>query len=178
MPDEDNENLNEEAQKEKKGGGINLMGLLINVAISAGLVVVLFFLLNNVLGTNTPGTGDTDTGPITPVEIRVRFIVEGSQRTFMLKGGRNVIVIDMLSFVVGSDAARGEIANRNDQILSALQDLFIQKEDMELSNPAGLELMKRQIRDLVNQITGFVGERAKFGVIDVFTYIRAITSVQ
>ncbi len=178
MPAEDNENLNEENQQQKKGSGINLMGLLINVAISAVLVVVLFFLLNNVLGTNTPGAADTGTGPITPTEIRVRFIVEGSQRTFMLKGGRNVIVIDMLSFVVGSDAARGEISNRNDQILSALQDLFIQKEDVELSNPAGLELMKRQIRDLVNQITGFVGERAKFGLIDVFTYIRAITSVQ
>jgi flagellar FliL protein len=178
MPAEDNEVAQEKNEKTQKGGGINLVGLLINVSISAALVVVLFFILNNVLGSNVPGTQDTPTGTAAPVEIRVRFIPEGAQRTFMLKGGRDVIVIDMLSFVVGSDAIRSEISNRSDQILSALQDLFIQKEGAELSNPAGLELLKRQVRDMVNQITGHVGERAKFGVIEVFTYIRAITSVQ
>jgi flagellar FliL protein len=47
-----------------------------------------------------------------------------------------------------------------------------------MSSPAGLDLIKRQIRDLVNRVTGYIGDKAKFGVIEVFTYIKAIASVQ
>lgn len=170
------ENVNE--AQEKKGGGFNIMGLLIMVIIAAVVAGGVSFLLINVLGTNNPPDSGQGTTPFNPVEIRVRFIVEGSNKAFMLKGGSDVVILDMLSFTVGSDSCREEIANRKDQITSALQDLFIQKEPPELSTPAGLELLNRQMRDMVNRITGYVGDKAKFGVIEVYYHITAITSVQ
>jgi flagellar FliL protein len=174
---------NDEAQLEQEEKGkkpsFNIMGLLISVVVAAVVSgAVTFVLVRFVLGTNDPGTNPQTATPIVPIEIRVRFIVEGSNKTFMLKGGKNVVVIDMLSFTVGSDGCRESISQRNDQILSSLQDLFIQKEAVEMSSPAGLDLVKRQIRDLVNRVTGYIGDKAKFGVIDVFTYIKAIASVQ
>ncbi|HPE69117.1 MAG TPA: flagellar basal body protein FliL [Thermotogota bacterium] len=177
MPEQDE--LAQGGEEKQKKGGLNIMGLLISVVIAAVVAGgVSFVLVKFVLGTNTPSSSSETTQPTIPVEIRVRFVVEGSNKTFMLKGGRTVIVIDMLSFNVGSDGCRAEIANRNDQILSALQDLFIQKEEAELATAAGLDLLKRQIRDLVNRVTNYVGDRAKYGVIEVFMYIKAITSVQ
>jgi flagellar FliL protein len=167
-----------EDSKSKKPS-INILGLLISVVVAAVVSGgVTFVLVRFVLGTNDPGTGQQNATPTAPIEIRVRFIVEGSNKTFMLKGGKSVVVVDMLSFTVGSDGCREAIATRNDQILSSLQDLFIQKETVEMSSPAGLDLIKRQIRDLVNRVTGYIGDKAKFGVIEVFTYIKAIASVQ
>lgn len=178
MLPESNELPEQQANKEKKPA-FNIMGLLISVVIAVVVSgAVTFVLVKFVLGSNNPTTDAQNTTPISPVEIRVRFIVEGSNKTFMLKGGKSVVVIDMLSFTAGSDGCRAEISTRNDQILSSLQDLFIQKEAVEVSNPAGLDLLKRQIRDLINRVTGYVGDKAKFGVIDVFTYIKAIASVQ
>ena len=171
------ENVNE-IQEKKAGGGFNIMGLLISVVIAAVVAGGVSFLLIRVLGTNTPPDSGQGTTLVNPVEIRVRFIIEGSNKAFMLKGGSDVVVLDLLSFTVGSDGCREDIANRKDQITSALQDLFIQKEPPELSTPAGLELLNRQIRDMVNRITGFVGDKAKFGVIEVYYHITAITSVQ
>lgn len=171
------ENVNE-TQEKKASGGFNIMGLLISVVIAAVVAGGVSFLLIRVLGTNNPPDSGQGTTPVNPVEIRVRFIIEGSNKAFMLKGGSDVVILDMLSFTVGSDGCREEIAVRKDQITSALQDLFIQKEPPELSTPAGLELLNRQIRDMVNRITGYVGDKAKFGVIEVFYHITAITSVQ
>jgi|SRR6056297_940584 len=171
------ENVNESGEK-KAGGGFNIMGLLISVVIAAVVAGGVSFLLIKVLGTNNPPDSGQGTTAINPVEIRVRFIIEGSNKAFMLKGGSDVVVLDMLSYTVGSDGCREEIASRKDQITSALQDLFIQKEPPELSTPAGLELLNRQIRDMVNRITGYVGDKAKFGVIEVYYHITAITSVQ
>jgi len=167
----------EEGQK-KSGGGLNIMGLLIAVVLSVGLSTGIFFVLMQMLGTNNPPDSEQDTSPVNPVEIRVRFIVEGSNKSFMLKGGSEVVVLDMVSFNVGSDGCREEIATRSDEITSALQDLFIQKEPTELSTPAGLELLNRQIREMVNRITGYVGDKGRFGVIEVFYHITALTSVQ
>jgi len=171
------ENVNA-AEEKKSGGGFNIMGLLISVIIAAVVAGGVSFLLIKVLGTNNPPDSGEGTTLISPVEIRVRFIVEGSNKSFMLKGGSDVVILDLLSFTVGSDSCREEIANRKDQITSALQDLFIQKEPPELTTPAGLELLNRQIRDMVNRITAYVGDRAKFGVVEVYYHITAITSVQ
>jgi len=167
------------AEPKAKKLPVNFLGLLIAAVIAAIVSgAVTFVLVRFVLGTNDPGSSQQKATPSAPIEIRVRFIVEGSNKTFMLKGGKNVVVVDMLSFTVGSDGCRESIATRNDQILSSLQDLFIQKETVEMSNPAGLDLIKRQIRDLVNRVTGYIGDKAKFGVIEVYTYIKAIASVQ
>ncbi|MFP4461200.1 MAG: flagellar basal body-associated FliL family protein [Thermotogota bacterium] len=170
------ENVNESGKK--KGGGFNIMGLLISVVIAAVVAGGVSYLLIQILGTNNPPDSGEGATPARPVEIRVRFIIEGANKAFMLKGGSDVVVLDLLSFTVGSDGCREQIATRKDQITSALQDLFIQKEPPELSTPAGLELLNRQIRDMVNRITGFVGDKAKFGVIEVYYHITAITSVQ
>lgn len=89
-----------------------------------------------------------------------------------------MIVLDMVSFNVGSDACREEIGLRRDELNSSLQELFIQKESTEVSTPAGIELLKRQIREMVNRITGYVGDKGKFGVIEVFYLIAALASVQ
>jgi len=175
LPDEDGTPQQEEG---KKGGGFNIMGLIISVVVAAAVAGGVSFVLLQMLGTNNPPDSGQSTTPVNPLEIRVRFIVEGSNKSFMLKGGKQVIVLDMMSFTVGSDGCREEIAVRKDQIMSALQDLFIQKEPSELSTPAGLELLNRQVRDLVNRITGYVGDKAKFGVLDVYYHITALTSVQ
>jgi flagellar FliL protein len=167
----------EEGQK-KSGGGFNLMGLLIVIIVCVALSAGITYLMIQMLGTNNPPDSEQDATPVNPVEIRVRFIVAGSGQTFMLKGGKEIAMVDMISFNVGSDSCREEIANRSDEITSALQDLFIQKEPIELSTPAGLELLKRQLREMVNRITGYVGDKGRYGVIDVFYHITAITSVQ
>ncbi|HOO33524.1 MAG TPA: flagellar basal body protein FliL [Thermotogota bacterium] len=167
----------EEGQK-KGGSGFNIMGLLITVIVCAVVAAGVSFVMIQMLGTNNPPDSEQDTVATNPVEIRVRFIVSGSNTPFILKGGSEVVVIDMVSFTVGSDACREEIANRSDEITSAFQDLFIQKEPAELSTPAGLELLNRQIREMVNRITGYVGDKGRFGVIEVFYHITALTSVQ
>ncbi len=166
------------AEEKKSSGGFNIMGLLIMIVIAVVVSIGVNFLLIKVLGTNNPPDSSQGTTLVNPVEIRVRFIIEGSNKAFMLKGGSDVVVLDLLSFTVGSDSCREEIATRKDQITSALQDLFIQKEPAELSTPAGLELLNRQMRDMVNRITSYVGDKAKFGVIEVYYHITAITSVQ
>lgn len=166
------------AEEKKSGGGFNIMGLVIAAVIAAIVAAGVSFLLVKVLGTNNPPDSGQGAALVNPVEIRVRFIIEGSNKAFMLKAGSDVVVLDLLSFTVGSDSCREEIGTRKDQITSALQDLFIQKEPAELSTPAGLELLNRQMRDMVNRITGYVGDKAKFGVIEVYYHITAITSVQ
>ncbi len=174
-PDE----INQEGQKkEKKGGGFNIMGLLITVVIAVIASAGTSFLLLQVLGSNTPDNTTQQEAALTPVNIKVRFLIEGVNKPFMLKGGQEVVVLDMLSFVVASDAARAAIAESKDEILSDLQDLFITKQSSEMANVQGVELIRRQIRDLVNNVTGNVGDKAKFGVTEVFFHIMAITSVQ
>jgi flagellar FliL protein len=165
-------------EEQKRGSGFNFMGIIIAVILAVVLSAGVSFLLIQMLGTNSPPDSEQDTSPVNPVEIRVRFIIEGSNKSFMLKGGSEVVVLDMVSFNVGSDSCREEIATRNDEITSSLQDLFIQKEPTELSTPAGLELLNRQIREMVNRITGYVGDKGRFGVIEVFYHITAVTSVQ
>jgi flagellar basal body-associated protein FliL len=112
------------------------------------------------------------------LEEKVVFIEEGSQVPFILKGGRDVVVVDLLNLSLGSDDCRREVNFRRDEIKSALQDLFLGKTTIELSTPAGLEKLNREIRDLVNRITGFYGERGREGVIEVFYHITALTSVE
>jgi len=175
MPDDE---LLEENKKKEKKPGLNIMGLLLSIVFGALAGGGISFALITLLGSNTPSSSNQTAIVTAAIEIKVRFIVEGSFQSFILKGGRDVIIIDLLSFTVGSDGCREEISKRNDQIMSALQDLFIQKESSEMSNSAGLDLLKRQIRDLVNRITGFVGDKAKYGAIEVYDHIKAITSVQ
>ena len=56
--------------------------------------------------------------------------------------------------------------------------IFLSKERSELNTASGIELLKKQIRAMVNEITGFTGDREKYGVIGVFLYIKAISAVE
>ena len=105
------------------------------------------------------------------------FVQSGTYQTFMLKGGKEVTVIDSLSFKVASDSCRAAIAKKNDEIMDGLMSLFLSKEKFELSTASDIELLKKQIRDMVNEITGFTG-REQLGVTDVYLYIKAVSSVE
>lgn len=171
MPEE------EEVQEGKKKGG--LMPLMISVVVAAVVSFAITFLMLNMIGTNKAKVQKSqDQQKLQPVEIKAILIQPGSMYTFMLKGGKNVVVIDSLSFKVGSDQCRASIAEKKDEILDAIQEIFLRKEFQELGSAAGLDLLKKQIKDAVNRITGFVGEKEKFGVARVFLYIKAISSVE
>ena len=105
------------------------------------------------------------------------FMQSGTYQTFMLKGGKDVAVIDSLSFKVASDSCRATIAKKNDEIMDGLMSLFLSREKSELSTASGIELLKKQIRAMVNEITGFTG-REQLGVTDVYLYIKAVSSVE
>jgi len=174
----DEELLPVDGEKKERKGGFNIMGLIITVVVGIICGGIGAFVLIQMVGTNTPDQTSQPNAIISPVEIRVRFIVEGTNKTFMLKGAKEIVLISTLSFKVGSNGCRELIAERKDQILSALQDLFISKTKMELGLSAGIALLKKQIQNLVNRETDFNGDRAKFGVTDTYLHITAITSVQ
>ncbi|ONN26656.1 flagellar basal body protein FliL [Thermosipho affectus] len=174
MPEEE---IQEAQPKKKKGIMGLLMPILIPLVISLVVsVAVVMFLGNNTQPQAAKETTQSETTSAVPIKAVV--IQPGTYQTFMLKGGKEVAVIDSLSFKVGSDQCRGLIAEKNDEIMDALMLIFLSKERTEINTPAGIELLKKQIKNAVNEITGFVGEKEKQGVIDVYLYIKAVSSVQ
>ncbi|QTA38761.1 flagellar basal body-associated FliL family protein [Thermosipho ferrireducens] len=174
MPEEE---IQEQAGEQKKKKGImGLLGpILIPLVVSLGVSLgVIMFLGNN----TTVSQAQQQAQQTAPVEIKAVVIRPGTYQTFMLKGAKEVAVIDSLSFKVGSEQCRAAVAEKNDEIMDALMLIFLSKERTELNTPAGIELIKKQIKNAVNEITGFVGEKEKYGVIDVYLYIKAISSVQ
>lgn len=171
MPEEE---IQEGQQPKKKKGIMGLLGpILIPLVISLVVSVAVVMFLGNNTQVQTQKTTTTTAVPIKAVVIQT-----GTYQTFMLKGGKEVAVIDSLSFKVGSDQCRSLIAEKNDEIMDALMLIFLSKERTEINTPAGIELLKKQIKSAVNEITGFVGEKEKEGVIDVYLYIKAVSSVQ
>lgn len=165
----------EEAGEKKKGIG----GLLTSIIVPLVVSIAVYFTLPMFLGSNKTGKEEEQQQvQPAPVEIKAVLIQPGTYQTFMLKGGKEVAVIDSLSFKVGSDACRSAIAEKKDEIMDALMMIFMGKERSELSTVTGVELLKRQIREAVNTITGFVGDKEKYGVISVFLYIKAFSSVE
>jgi len=166
----------EEAGREKKK---RMGGLLTSIIVPLIVSVAVYFTLPMFLGSNKGGKeGEGQRVQPAPVEIKAVLIQPGTYQTFMLKGGKEVAVIDSLSFKVGSDACRAAIAEKKDEIMDALMMIFMGKERSELSTVTGVELLKKQIREAVNTITGFVGDKEKYGVISVFLYIKAFSSVE
>lgn len=160
-------------EKKKKGLSSLLMMILVPAAVAVGATVVTVMLL----GTNlTPKKQQTTV--TTPTEIKAVVIQAGTYTTFMLKGGKEVAVIDSLSFTVASDSCRAAIGSKNDEIMDGLMLIFLSKERSELNTAAGIELLKKQIRAMVNEVTGFTGERERLGVVGVYLYIKAISSVE
>jgi len=170
------ENQNQEGGSKKKGLPVILITIVMAAIVAAGVS----FIVIMTVGSNliTPKPQKSDEQALVPADIKAILIQPGSMSTFILKGGKSVVVIDSLSFKVGSDQCRASIAGKKDEILDAIQQIFLRKEPQELGTAAGIELLKMQIKDAVNQITGFVGEKEKFGVANVFLYIKAISSVE
>ncbi|WP_041082610.1 flagellar basal body-associated FliL family protein [Thermotoga profunda] len=161
-------------EKKKKGLSGLLMMILIPAVVAVGATVATIMLL----GTNLTPREQQTTTVTTPTEIKAVVIQSGTYTTFMLKGGKEVAVIDSLSFTVASDSCRAAIAGKNDEIMDGLMLIFLSKEKSELNTAAGIELLKKQIRAMVNEITGFTGERERLGVVGVYLYIKAISSVE
>jgi len=179
MPEE--EVQQQEERPKKKGGG--LLPIIISAVISAAVAfVVLLFIGPMVIGQNqtqqAEGGAPGETRLVQPREITAVLISSGSNETFPLKGAREVVVLDFLTFKVGSDACRAAIAEKKPEILDALSKIFFSKGKSELSSAAGIELLKSQIRDAVNRITGFVGDKEAYGVINVYIRIKAFASTE
>ncbi|KAF2962171.1 flagellar basal body-associated FliL family protein [Fervidobacterium sp. 2310opik-2] len=172
----------EEMEQQQEQGGKKpnpIMGILklVGIPLIVSLVVTLavFFLL----GQNKQPQQQQEQQQVTaPTQIKAVVIQAGKFQTFMLKGGRDVVVIDSLTLLVGSEPCRAAVADKNDEIMDALSIIFLSKERFELTTPAGIDLLKKQIREAVNEITGFTGEKEKFGVINVYIYVKSISSVQ
>ncbi len=161
----------------KKKGGMKSMMMTAFISMIMAFLV-LYLAGPMVLGSNkaekTAQSQKTETVkqriPITAV-----LIGAGSNQTFVLKGARDVAVVDSLVFKVGSDACRAAIADDKPLIMDALMKIFISKTKAELATPAGLELLKNQIKEAVELITGCSGND---GVIEVYLYIKAFASTE
>jgi len=176
MP-EDTEPQVEQGQKKKRKGlpdivKIVVLPLVISLVVS---LVVFFFLGSN----NQPQQSQqAEAASTNPTQIKAVVIQSGTYQTFLLKGGRDVAVIDSLTLLVGSEPCRAAVAAKNDEVMDALMTIFLGKERYDLITPAGLDLLKKQIREAVNQVTGFTGENEKYGVLNVYIYIKAVSTVQ
>ncbi len=181
MPEE--EIQQEEEQPKKKGIG-GLLPIIISAVIAAAVAFVVLLVAGPMLlGTNQAETQQGEGEPgnvqlVQPREITAVLISPGSNETFPLKGAMEVVVIDFLTFKVGSDACRAAIAEKKPEILDALSKIFFSKEKAELSTAAGIELLKKQIKDAVNLITGFTGDKEPYGVINVYIRIKAFASTE
>ncbi|MEN3009039.1 flagellar basal body-associated FliL family protein [Pseudothermotoga sp.] len=162
-----------EEEVKKKGIGGLLMSIIVPAVVAVGATALTIVLL----GTNLTQPKKEETQPA-PTEIKAVVIQAGTYTTFMLKGGKEVAVIDSLTLTVASDACRAAVAERRDMVMDGLMLIFLSKERSELNTAAGIELLKKQIRAMVNEVTGFTGERERLGVVGVYLYIKAISSVE
>ncbi|GAB6188463.1 flagellar basal body-associated FliL family protein [Marinitoga arctica] len=178
MPDEE---VKEEIQEGKKGPNILLL-LLIAIVVSVILSLGGAFFLINILGKNIVQQAQEQAqqqaqGVQQRVQIGLAEVIrEGHQRQFMLKGGNEIAIVNALQLKVGSDESREAIAQYNVEILEAVGLIFITKTREDLTTVEGREILKNQIKNAINEITGFVGEKEKFGVIQVIIDIVVITS--
>jgi len=173
----------EELEQQEQGGRKKGLGGIMDIAkmfaiplvISLVVSLAVFFMLGS---NKQPQQEKQGQASAAPTQIKAVVIQAGKYQTFMLKGGRDVVVVDSLTLLVGSEQCRAAAGEKNDEIMDALSTIFLSKERFDLVTPAGLDLLKKQIREAVNQITGFTGEKEKFGVLNVYIYIRAISTVQ
>jgi len=174
MPEE----VEQQQEQPKKKGNLKDLIKMIVIPLVISLVVslVVFFMLGS--NQQPSQSQEKKATAAAPVQIKAVVIAQGKYQTFMLKGGRDVAVVDSLTLLVGSEPCRAAVAEKNDEIMDALATIFLSKERFDLVTPAGLDLLKKQIREAVNQITGFTGEKEKLGVLNVYIYIRAISTVQ
>ena len=183
MPE--NKENKEEAQQEKKNNTdskkkdkkkINL-GFIINIVLTAAIALGVSLLSVKMLGNNKQASLTASNTKEAVTEIKSVLIRSGEYQTFMLKGGKDVAVVDSLTFKVASEGCRQAIVDKSDEIMDTLMIIFLSKDENELNTAAGIELLKKQIRSAVDELTGYIGDKEKYGIIEVYLYIKAISSV-
>lgn len=150
----------------------SLMVILIAVVLSAVVSMVGTFVIVKYL--NAPPAEQKVTSQLS--RTMAILIRSGSNQTFPLRGGNQVLVVDSLTFLVGSSECSQEIGIDTPQIMDGIQMLILSKSANEILNPDGFQTLKQQIADLVDQITGFTGNKAPLGVLQVYMYIKAVAS--
>lgn len=175
MP-EDEEMQPEEEKSKKK---LDLKSMMTTAFVSMVMAFLVLYLAGPmILGTNQKQKEEEakkQAAAKQRIPITAVLISAGSNQTFVLKGARDVAVVDSLVFKVGSDACRAAIADDKPLIMDALMKIFISKTKAELATPAGLELLKKQIKEAVELITGCSGND---GVLVVYLYIKAFASTE
>jgi len=166
----------------KKGGNNFLLMIIIVVVVTLVVSAGTSFLIITLLGQNVQKTADaaasTGTTGTTGLVVQAEMIREGSRYPVMLKGGKDVAIVDALYYKVGSEECRSSIGTNKLEILDAVRTIFLNKTSSEVTNPTGQELIKKQIKDAVNEITGYTGEREKIGVLSVILIILTISQNQ
>lgn len=158
-----------ENEKKKKSAFVSLIvTVLIAVVVSMGGT---YFLMKYM---NSPPKPQMTNKIIRTMAVLIR---SGSNATFPLRGGNQVLVINSLSFLVGSSECGQKIGLDKPQIMDGIQMLILSKSPSEILNPDGFQTLKQQISDLIDQITGFTGSKAPLGVLQVYLYIKAVAPV-
>ncbi len=158
------------AEEKKKN---NFIIMLVYIVVAVGISMTGTYFLVKYL--NAPATSENPANQIK--RVTAVLIRSGSDATFPLRGGSEVLVIDSLSFLVGSQECSQKIGLSTPQIMDGLQTLILSKSANEILNPDGLQTLKQQISDLVDQITGYTGNKAAMGVLQVYMYIKAVSPV-
>jgi flagellar FliL protein len=163
----------------KKGGNNFLLMIIIVVVVTLVVSAGTSFLIITLLGQNVQKTADaTPSAGTTGLVVQAEMIREGARYPVMLKGGKDVAIVDALYYKVGSEECRSSIGTNKLEILDAVRTIFLNKTSSEVTNPTGQELIKKQIKDAVNEITGYTGEREKIGVLSVILIILTISQNQ
>lgn len=174
------ENVNLPEEEKKKGPSlliILVITILVTLIVAAGTsFLIINFLGSNTNVSNTPNTSSQSLN--SPIISTVEIVREGTRYPIMLKGGNDVAVVDALTLKVGSDEARNIIGTNRIEVLETIRMIFLNKTRTEVSTLQGIELLKKQIKDSINEIIGFTGERENQGVLKVNIVILTISSAQ
>ncbi len=161
----------ENENKEKKKSGFMSLIITITLAVMISMGGT-YFLMKYMNKSSTPQN-------VTNKAIRTMAVLirPGSNATFPLRGGNQILVIDSLTFLVGSKECGQSIGINTPQIMDGIQMLLLSKSPSEILNPDALQTLKQQMIDLIDQITGFTGEKAPLGILQVYLYIKAVAPV-
>ena len=171
MPED--EEMQPEGGKPKKK--MNMKSMMSTAFISMIMAFLVLYFAGPMVVGNNQKKKEAENQAKQRIPITAVLIGAGSNQTFVLKGAKDVAVVDSLVFKVGSDACRAAIADDKPLIMDALMKIFISKSKAELATPAGLELLKKQIKEAVELITGCSGND---GVLVVYLYIKAFATTE
>jgi len=85
--------------------------IVIPLVVSLVVSLVVFFMLGS---NKQPNQAQQEEATVAaaPVQIKAIVIAQGKYQTFMLKGGRDVAVVDSLTLLVGSETCRAAVAEK------------------------------------------------------------------